>query len=182
MASYYEMTNFQASMTVQQQPQEIKNVFGINSGEHILKTYECDETCCGCGDKYTVTLTNTRLIQRRKSKSCCCSCGRIDSMLFLSDISTVDYGARSCLNLLCSYGCSFLCLIYCCACCCNIGAPISFRGGYGEQMFTFNRKDLADALVDVPNAATPQKASCNNYLNAPSPSAPIATKPKKKKK
>ncbi|CAF1174180.1 unnamed protein product [Rotaria sordida] len=94
MASYYEMTNFQASMTVQQQPQEIKNVFGINSGEHILKTYECDETCCGCGDK----------------------------------------------------------------------------------------KDLADALVDVPNAATPQKASCNNYLNAPSPSAPIATKPKKKKK
>ncbi|CAF1261317.1 unnamed protein product [Rotaria sordida] len=65
MASYYEMTNFQASMTVQQQPQEIKNVFGINSGEHILKTYECDETCCGCGDN-TADLLNENMIKRNE--------------------------------------------------------------------------------------------------------------------
>lgn len=75
---------------ISEQPQDIKNVFTLASGERILNSYECDDRCCGFGPKYNVTLTDARIIQREKHLCFCCFYrARADSMLFLSDISSI---------------------------------------------------------------------------------------------
>lgn len=155
-----------------------------------MRTYECDETCCGYGDEYSVVLTNARLIQRKKNKVCC-TCHTIDSMVFLSDIGAANLGQQACCNckFLSLKTCStefIMCLVLgwmCCWCSCrNRGREIPFRGGFGQENFTFDTKDLREALIDIPNAATSQGPSNSIYLGSPSPSAPRATGPKRKRK
>ncbi|CAF1651553.1 unnamed protein product, partial [Adineta ricciae] len=88
MASY-EMSHVQRKYVVVEQPPSINNVFTLASGERIAQTYDCDDSCCGFGSKYSVILTDGRIIQRQEQQRCGCTCGRVDSMFFLSDISGI---------------------------------------------------------------------------------------------
>ncbi len=149
---------------ISEQPQDIKNIFTLAPGETILNTYECDASCCGFGPKYTVTLTDARIIQREKERFCCCCYGaHNDSMLFLSDISSVKNKVEwnsancNCTTLLASLVCLGLPLL-CVACnCCKKGVPITLRGSFGAEVFTLGRSEVISALGEIPKAALPHK-------------------------
>ncbi len=138
---------------INQQPQVINNVFGIVPNENILRVYECETGACGCGPKYTVTLTDARLIQRGQGCSCCETGPHIDTMLFLSDISSITDSVvgKGC----CSCGCG--CDSSCCAG--TAAKQIGFTGPFGTLVFTFNVNDILNALVQIPAAALRHKTS-----------------------
>ncbi|CAF3572630.1 unnamed protein product [Rotaria socialis] len=167
----HEMKQMAYRQAVVEQPQEIENVFRVSSDEKILQVYECDDRCCGCGPKYKVELTDARIIQRRKNKVCCCSCYHTDSMLFLSDISSVkDKPENDCRCL--ANPCSMLCCLFftccpCIVCCLHRGIEVAFRGGFGQEVFTFSRSQVNDALSTIPIAAIPHKTSSGNNSYQP---------------
>ncbi len=111
---------------------------------------------CGCGPKFTITLTDARLIQRRQECSCCGTGPRFDTMLFLSDISSITDSVMGKCCGLCNCNC-------CCCCCCSSccagtnGKEISFTGPFGTLVFTFDKNDVPHALVHIPAAALPHK-------------------------
>ena len=163
---------------ISEQPQAIDNTFQLGPGERIVQTYECDERCCGCGDNFTVTLTDERVIQRRQNKTCCCSGGNADLMVFLSDISALQIEKTCCKSCHCS--CDLCSLLMCCLClpfflcsgCCrNQGIPVSIDGAYGSRIFTFDRKSCIQAMGDIPVAAIPHKPSRNTYTAPVAPAA-----------
>ena len=130
---------------IPQQPQEIENVFGIAAGETILQTYNTDERCCGCGQNYRVILTDARITQRRKYIMRCCTCNHTDSMFFLSDISSIiDPVDPNCLHL-CNpfYLLHFMVGVLCCS---NRGKPVGLWGGFGLEIFTFDYRQVKNAI------------------------------------
>ncbi|CAF1478327.1 unnamed protein product [Adineta ricciae] len=146
MASY-EMSDVQRNHVVVEQPPSINNV------------------CCGFGSKYYVILTDGRIIQREEQRRCGCTCGRVDSMFFLSDISGItDKAECRCPSLNCA---SLLCILFCCPCLvlcalcdcsnCRRGVPITLRALTGSEVFIFDRRLVYNALADIPNAARPHK-------------------------
>ena len=130
---------------ITQQPARIDNVFSIVPGEAIRQIYECNQKTCGCGPVYTVVLTEARIIQRFEDHQCCCTGAKVDSMLFLSDISSIKTSVEgncfrasncSCVSLLC-FPIYLLCGL--CRCCCSKDnpVPISLNGAFGNEVFTF---------------------------------------------
>lgn len=125
---------------------------------------------CGCGPIHTVTLTDARIIQRFQDYICGCKGDHVDSMLFLSDISSIKdrvegrpfcrcrCSCASCVLLLC-FPIEFLCCF--CRCCCSsdIPVPISLNGAFGIEVFTFSHHVANTALSDIPAAAMPHKIS-----------------------
>jgi len=156
------------------QPMQINNVFGITPGERILEMYECDQTVCGYGPTYTVTLSDARIIQRFQDHMCCCTCTFVDSMLFLSDISSIKNSVeRRCFNpFSCAFFWSALCFpitLLCCFCSClcakDIPVPISLKGAFGTEVFTFSHHVVSTALANIPAAAMPHKISGHRPIN-----------------
>ncbi len=152
---------------VNQQPTQIDNVFSIVPGEAIRKIYQCDQKTCGCGPVYTVVLTEARIIQRFEDHECCSTGPKVDSMLFLSDISSIKTSVeRNCLGS-CRFSCaSVLCFpiyLLCglCRSCCSTDSPvpISLNGAFGKEVFTFSKQTVSTALADIPAAAMPHKTS-----------------------
>ena len=145
------------------QPQASTNVFALAPSEQVHKIFVKESGGCGCGPTYTVTLTDARLLQRQQDYACCGDGARVDQMLFLSDISAISdrVSKRSCLPPL------NLCGIICCLCaiCCksNAAVPVGIRGSFGEEVFTFGRKDIPSALADIPAAAMPFKVVRQQY-------------------
>jgi hypothetical protein len=147
---------------ISEQPQDIENIFTLGSGEKILNTYECDDRCCGFGPKYVVTLTDARIIQREKRRCCCCHGARVDSMLFLSDISSIKNKVEyNCVHLI--FGILLPNILLCClpllctACHCIKGVPITLHGPFGAEVFTLDRSVVLSALGEIPKAALPHK-------------------------
>jgi hypothetical protein len=117
-----------------------------------------------------VTLTNARIIQRFQDHMCGMKTNRADSMLFLSDISTIkDTVERKCLTcngcscslcfLLLCFPIGFLCCLSRCCCAKKTPIPIGFIGGFGTEVFTFSSDNVSQALSDIPAAAMPYKTS-----------------------
>jgi len=123
-----------------------------------LKTYIYEQGSCGCGPTFSITLTDSRLIQRRQDCACCGAGPRSDTMLFLSDISTItdSVGGKSCSPRSCNPCSCSLC--GCSSCCAAIGGKeIGLTGSFGTEVFTFASKDVSDALFQIPAAALPHK-------------------------
>ncbi|CAF3707808.1 unnamed protein product [Rotaria socialis] len=143
-----------------QQPRQIENVFGLGNGEKVLNEYAYESSSCGCGPSYKVYLTDARIIQRGQEKSGCCTTHQVDSMLFLSDISTIsNYAQRQTCNIwdIICCPCSIL------SCCFTAGKPISIRGAFGQEVFMFAVADVNRALADIPQAALPIKTAKSHY-------------------
>ena len=161
---------------VNQQPTRIDNVFSIVPGEAIRQTYECDQKTCGCGPVYTVVLTEARIIQRFEDHMCCCTGTKVDSMLFLSDISSIKTSVEgsclrscdcSCATILCFpvYLLCGLCRCFCSCCSKDSAVPISLNGAFGNEVFTFPHHSVSTALADIPAAAMPHKTSSHRSSN-----------------
>ena len=157
---------------VVQQPMNINNVFSITGDETIRRRYECDETVCGCGATYSVTLTDARIIQRYQDHVCGCNGSNVDSMLFLSDISSIkDRVEREglCPKAGCGVSGCCMCLFFpigllCCLLhkCSDKGVPITLKGAFGTEVFTLPGGQVRQALADIPAAALPHKVSSRN--------------------
>ncbi|CAF1467158.1 unnamed protein product [Adineta ricciae] len=155
----YKMTN-NPSRYITEQPDTFNTVFALAPQERISNIYECDDRRCGCGSKYTVALTNERIIQRRADSCCgCCSQGYIDSMLFLSDISSISTRVNPTRN----------------------GMPLTLTGPFGSEVFTFSRQSFHNALAMIPQAAMPHKISTQPriVMQTPYSAPPYETKPMK---
>jgi hypothetical protein len=152
---------------ISRQPQAVDNVFALAHQEQIQRTYVKEPGGCGCGPTFTVHLTNARIIQRRQDYACCGTGQHVDTMLFLSDISTMSdtvIARTSCPSLDCCSIISCLCLCFCGPCCRDRGGKeIGIHGAFGEEIFTFARVDVSSALVEIPAAAMPHKTARHQY-------------------
>jgi len=167
-----------APVIIIQQPTQIDNVFTITPEEHICQTYECDQRVCGCGPVYTVTLTNARIIERFQDYMCCCKGDYVDSMLFLSDISSIHSSGRGVNYRPCTCSCTlcylvlcwpleFLCCLCRCFCSNDIPIPVILNGPFGKEVFTFSHRTVLSALGEIPAAAMPHKTSSRIFNNQP---------------
>jgi hypothetical protein len=166
----------QSNQPIILQPIQIDNAFFITPGERIRQIYECDVSVCGCGPIYTVTLTDARIIQRLQDHMCCCEGDRIDSMLFLSDISSIKntfkircgtpcvYSGAACFLLLC-FPIGLLCSLCRLFCSKDIPKTITLNGAFGKEEFIFSHRDVYAALGDIPAAAMPHKISSHMSSN-----------------
>ncbi|CAF1388967.1 unnamed protein product [Adineta ricciae] len=148
------------SRYITEQPDSFNTVFALAPQERISNIYECDDRRCGCGSQYTVALTNARIIQRRADSCCgCCSQGYIDSMLFLSDISSISTRVNPTRN----------------------GMPLTLIGPFGSEVFTFSHQSFHNALAMIPQAAMPYKISMQPriVMQTPYSAPPYETKPMK---
>ena len=145
------------------QPQAPANIFALAPSERVHRIFVKEPGGCGCGPTYTVTLTDARLLQRHQEYACCGDGARVDQMLFLSDISAIsDFVARKTCCPPCTL-CGILCCLCACCCTCNPAKLIGIRGGFGEEVFTFGRKDVPNALAEIPAAAMPYKVLRQQY-------------------
>lgn len=135
-------------------------MFPLGPGEQTKRIFtKQPDGCCGTGSSVVVTLTDARVIQHYQEHRCCGKGPAYDKMVFLSDISTVGQGVAgqaqctSCNPLACLIGC-------CCGACCkgSPGFPVTFRGAFGHETFTFTPQDAMIALAEIPIAALPHKA------------------------
>ncbi|CAF2042504.1 unnamed protein product [Rotaria magnacalcarata] len=96
----------------------------LNS-ETFLKQYRCHEGQGICGRKTTITLTNARLITRRREPGkCCCKGPHVDTAIFLRNIELLRITAMAISSKSCCgdpWGCcqSCLCGLCCCDKCCG---------------------------------------------------------------
>jgi hypothetical protein len=165
---------------VNTQPMAVDSIFSLSPQERVLNVYEFDATCCGCGSQYTTTLTDSRVLQRRKCRQCCCTCGHSDYMLFLSDISQItDTREYKCCDCICCYCCCCLDYIYCC--CCPLPYYIYLRGPFGSEAVAVAPRLANQALVEIPIAARIHKITAQPALSAmpmpPNPSPPYFNAP-----
>jgi hypothetical protein len=164
---YTHRSSVQPESFIIRQPQAVDNAFALAPQEQIQRTYIKKPGGCGCGPTFTVHITNARIIQRRQDYSCCGTGEKTDSMLFLSDISTMSNTVMKrsgCPSLDCG---SILCCILLCFCepCCRGqgGKEIGIRGAFGEEVFTFAKGDVSSALKEIPVAAMPHKTATHRY-------------------
>ena len=151
MPSFEFVCHSQPPMSIMQQPKAIDNLFKLSHPEAIVNGYKCDECGCGCGSRCKTKLTNARLIQRHANHCFFCECSHSDSVLFPSVISSVNNRVESIF-----YSCLLFFLLSATSCCCNKGLPVALRGGFGTEVFIFDKKSIHAALASIPAAAVPQ--------------------------
>ncbi|CAF0855124.1 unnamed protein product [Adineta steineri] len=147
-----------------------ENTFAPLSGEHVMKTYECNEGCSSCcGPKTRIALTDRRLIARHQQPNKCCCCvegDHFDTSIFLRDIELLGEGGRgkqdSCLALLLACAtCTWPCLLcgICCNCCGDRPKSLIIRGGFGTEVFVFKNSEVKTAANDLSAMILPFKNS-----------------------
>ncbi|CAM4773276.1 unnamed protein product [Rotaria magnacalcarata] len=112
---------------VSEQPRNegFENLFRMLNGETFLKQYRCHEGQGICGRKTTITLTNARLITRRREPGkCCCKGPHVDTAIFLRNIellriTAMAISSKSCRGDPCGCCQSCLCGLCCCDKCCG---------------------------------------------------------------
>lgn len=117
-------------VSAQPKQYDIQSHFGMYPGENLLYHNEMRTGCFNLGDHHLTSVTDIRLIIRRKEFVCClCCCARPtkDTCIYLQDIGQVKEIQGTCR-------------------CCQICFPkrLQVRGAFGQENICLQKTDLPD--------------------------------------
>jgi hypothetical protein len=136
--------NVSSPVTNQPHPDGFNNHFSLMGNEIFLQEWTFKEGCGGCSAIYHTILTDTRLLIRSETKSCCAP-DYNDVSMFLRDIAEMRVTTENhdCCSKLCAK---------CCACCCHGPKLIELKGVFGSQVLHIPKADMENMQITLPAA------------------------------
>lgn len=125
-----------AFISAQPKQYDIQSNFGMYPGESLLYHNEMRTGCLNLGDHYWTSVTDIRLIIRRKECICClccCTSPTKDFCIYLQDIGQVKEIQGNCNCCEC---------LFCCRMCCP--KRLQVQGIFGQETIYLKKQDISD--------------------------------------